>query len=201
MKGTTERTSYDLKGSELRPDAKVTPPPADGKVPRVLREGIIAGIIGATAVAIWFFAIDAFAGRAFYTPSVLGRAFLTILDADLARASTVVHVLAYTAFHYVAFAFAGVVASAVVNLAERNPTVLAGAFMLFLVFEIGFLGLVALIQQVSVLGVLAWYQVMAGNVIAAALMGIYLWHEHPNLAGELTHALDGTAQHEIPDED
>ena len=39
---------------------------------RLLREGFITGIIGAAAVAVWFFIVDLVAGTAFFTPSVLG---------------------------------------------------------------------------------------------------------------------------------
>ena len=36
------------------------------------REGAIAGIIGASVVALWFLMVDSIAGRPFFTPAVLG---------------------------------------------------------------------------------------------------------------------------------
>jgi hypothetical protein len=36
-----------------------------------LREGIITGFIGATAIAIWFLIVDTISGRPFYTPILL----------------------------------------------------------------------------------------------------------------------------------
>jgi hypothetical protein len=68
--------------------------------------------------------------------------------------------------------------------------VLLGFFILFVAFEIGFHALVALLQQASPLGSLAWYQVMVGNLIAAAAMGAYLWRLNPTLGHEFVHALD-----------
>ena len=37
-------------------------------------EGLVAGLIGAATIAVWFFIIDLYNGRPFYTPSVLGAA-------------------------------------------------------------------------------------------------------------------------------
>jgi hypothetical protein len=38
---------------------------------------------------------------------------------------------------------------------------------------------------------LAWYQVAAGNLIAALSMGTYLWRTHPALATDLDQTLRG----------
>jgi hypothetical protein len=46
---------------------------------RTLREGFIAGLIGATSVAVWFLIVDLIAGRPLFTPSVLGEALMNVL--------------------------------------------------------------------------------------------------------------------------
>jgi len=38
---------------------------------------------------------------------------------------------------------------------------------------------------------LAWYQIAAGNVLAALLMGTYLYRTHPALRQEFAHAMEG----------
>ena len=38
----------------------------------VLKEGIVAGLIGAAAVAVWFFVFDLARGRPLLTPGLLG---------------------------------------------------------------------------------------------------------------------------------
>jgi len=38
---------------------------------RLYQEGMIAGVIGAIAVAVWFLLLDTAAGRPLYTPTVL----------------------------------------------------------------------------------------------------------------------------------
>ena len=37
-------------------------------------EGLVAGLIGAATIAVWFFILDLYNGRPFYTPNVLGAA-------------------------------------------------------------------------------------------------------------------------------
>ena len=43
-----------------------------GEPRSVLREGIVAGLIGAAVVALWFFVYDIARGEPFRTPSLLG---------------------------------------------------------------------------------------------------------------------------------
>jgi hypothetical protein len=156
-----------------------------------VREGLIAGFLGATAVALWFLIVDTAAGRAFYTPTVLGRALLGVLgpagaEGDLTR------VIAYTIFHYLAFGLAGIVLTIVVHHAQAEPSILAGFLILFVAFEIGFYGLTALLSQHELLGTIAWYQIGIGNLLAAGAMGTYLWRRHPELRSEFAHALGGS---------
>lgn len=156
----------------------------------VLREGIIAGVIGATCVAVWFFFVDLLGGRLLFTPTTLGRALITLVHPAPLAESPILYVASYTLFHYVAFAFVGVAAAATAAWASEEPAVLLGFVMLFAAFEVGFYGFVALLQHASPLGALAWYQVMIGNIIAAVAMGIFIWRVHPRLHDQFVHALD-----------
>ena len=64
--------------------------------------------------------------------------------------------------------------------------------ILFVAIELGFYGMVAMLEE-TVLGNLAWYQIVAGNLLAAVLMGTYLWRGHPAMKDGLVRALEGTA--------
>jgi hypothetical protein len=155
----------------------------------ILREGATAGVIGATAVAVWFFVVDLVAGRPLFTPQVLGEGLLSVFGRSPETAA--VNVIAYTIFHYASFILVGIIAVVLVHAGERMPSVLAGSLILFVAIELGFYGLVALLEE-TVLGNFAWYQILAGNVLAAALMGFYLWRAHPALRQGLVKALEGT---------
>lgn len=163
---------------------------------KVIREGLIAGVIGATSVAIWFLVVDSIARRPFFTPQLLGTALLGVFDRtlDALPRSFAATIIMYTVVHYAAFCIVGIIASVVVHMAETAPSILGGFFILFIAFELGFHGLVAILQETTVLGSLAWYQIMVGNVIAASLMGMYLWRVHPELRAEMRHALDGLGE-------
>jgi putative oxidoreductase len=157
----------------------------------LLRTGTIAGVIGATCVAVWFFLVDIVSRAPFGTPRVLGHALVTLLRPTPGWASSeVLVVLVYTIVHYAAFIAVGIAAAVVVGWARSEPSVLLGFVILFAAVEVGFYGFVAVLAQASDLRSLAWYQVMLGNLIAATGMGLYLWRSHPQLHEQLRHALD-----------
>ncbi|MEX0912023.1 MAG: hypothetical protein WD737_12925 [Gemmatimonadota bacterium] len=157
----------------------------------IVREGLIAGFIGATSVALWFFVIDLIALYPFATPDTLGRALFGLLGQPAAGVANLLVVLGYTAFHYLAFALVGIAVAALVRRAEAEPTLLAGAFILFIVFEVAFHALLSMFGSIAVFGAMTWYNVAIGNLVAAATMGTYVWRAHPELKAELNFALSG----------
>jgi putative oxidoreductase len=160
----------------------------------LLRTGAVAGIVGATCVAGWFFIVDIISRSPFSTPLVLGHALLTVLRPTPAWAgSPLAVILVYTVFHYAAFIGVGILAATICMWARGEPSVLLGFVVLFAMVEVGFYGFVAVLAQASDLRELAWYQVMIGNLIAALGMGFYLWRTYPQLTGQLRHALDTPA--------
>jgi hypothetical protein len=156
---------------------------------RTIREGLIAGLIGAFAVAAWFLIIDVVRGQLLFTPAALGSAIFLGARGVPEVEITVATVAGYTLLHFTAFIAAGFLASALATAAEREPPVLLGATLLFFVLETLFLGLLAIMAS-WLLDALNWWSVVAANVIAAATMGMYLWHEHPKLREELNHDIE-----------
>lgn len=156
----------------------------------IVTEGLIAGLLGATTVALWFLIVDFVRGRPFLVPAALGHALVHAIGAAR-NEGAVAHILVYTVFHYIAFAVVGVLAAAILRRAETHVSVLAGAFLLFVIFEIGFYLLSAVIAESPSLGAAGWYFVALGNLIAAVVMGTYLWRAHPGLGARLDDALSG----------
>jgi hypothetical protein len=141
---------------------------------KLVREGMIAGAIGAAGVAAWFLLLDIVAGQPLFTPSALGG----VLAGNFASDSGAVHlpwVVGYTVFHFAAFLAVGLILSFVAHRAEREPSILAVFLILFVVFELGFYGFTAILAETRLPGALAWYRVTGGNLIAAVLMGTYIW--------------------------
>jgi hypothetical protein len=153
------------------------------KVTDIYQQGIVAGVIGAATVAIWFFIIDVFSGRPFYTPNVLGTALFrrgSGLDQPQALAISVEMVLSYTWVHGLAFCVIGGFASKLLALAERNLNSGFGIVLLFVIFEFGFVGASYIFAE-PILQVLAWPAVLVGNLLAATGMAGYFWRHHPDL--------------------
>jgi len=155
-----------------------------------IREGVIAGVLGATGVAVWFLMVDMIAGQPFFTPRILGEAVMSIVAPD-SFASTFVIVALYTVFHYAAFIIAGIVAVALVHASANQPHLLAGVVILFVALEVEFYGFVLMLQLATRLEGIAWYEVGAANLVAALLMGRYLWMKHPELTHRLNESLSG----------
>jgi hypothetical protein len=157
---------------------------------RTLREGVIAGALGATAVALWFLIVDTIAGRPFQTPLMLGSSMATFFGAD-GTGNPIPLVLGYTLVHFAAFIIVGLIVSSVVNNAESEPSVLIGLVGLFIVFEVAWYGWSAILSRSPRFGNIAWYSVLVGNLVAALSMGVYLWRAHPTLARRFNAAVAG----------
>lgn len=157
----------------------------------IVQEGAMAGVFGASSVAAWFFIIDVVLRHPFQTPIELGRGFFTLFGQTTNGNTDLLVVIGYTVFHYLAFIAAGLVVAAVADWADRQPTVMAGALILFVAFEVGFYALTSAFSDVPVFGALAWYNVAVGNLIASITMGAYMWRHHPKLAMNLVYALEG----------
>src|SRR5918992_2473512 len=157
----------------------------------LLHDGVIAGLIGAAVIAVWFFIVDMVSGRPFFTPATLGHGLLDILGKHAAPDdSALIHVLAYTVFHFAAFMLVGLATALIVFLAQREPSILFGFIVLFVAFEVGFYAFVGLLSEATPLREFAWYQVLIGNLLAAGAMGFYFWRTHKELAEEFRHSLD-----------
>jgi hypothetical protein len=151
---------------------------------RYLREGIIAGLIGAAIIAVWFLIYDAARGRPFRTPSLLGAATFEGVR-DPALVPTAAHlVVPYTVLHGVVFAMIGVLIAYLIASAQRQPSRLLVMFIALMCFEVSFLAIVTWLAH-PVLNELAWWAILLGNGLAATGMLIYLFVGHRALGRAL----------------
>jgi hypothetical protein len=144
---------------------------------RVAREGLIAGVAGAVAVAVWFLLYDLAAGMPLRTPALLGATLFHGLRDPSALVITLPLVLQYTVVHGVAFIMFGWAAASLLALADREPRLLFVLFMLFCCFEVFFIGLVAILAE-RLLETIAWWTILAGNLLASLVMLGYFLRGH-----------------------
>ena len=157
----------------------------------VLREGVIAGLIGAAVVAVWFLVLDLARGRPFLTPTILGAAVFYGVRTPVGIEPSILPVIGYTLIHGFAFVAFGVIAARLIAVSEREPPVFAAFVILFAAFEVFFLGVVSAFGQ-SMLGALVWWAILIGNLLASIAMLGYFFRLNRALPRTLFGAWGGT---------
>jgi hypothetical protein len=144
------------------------------------QEGIVAGVLAAAVVAVWFLIVDGLAGRPFYTPAVLGTAlFGRGLGLEHVTVSPGI-VAMFTWVHGLIFAALGGVVARLIAVAERHPGLAFGIVLLFVILQAGFTTAVALVAP-AVFSLLGWASIFVANLLAAATMAAYLRRRHPHV--------------------
>jgi hypothetical protein len=149
----------------------------------VYLDGLIAGLIGAAIIAIWYLFLDAVTRLPLYTPTVLGTG-LFVRAEDLASTERVQVslklTLMYTGVHGLVFIVLGVIAAYCLLWTKKDLPLGLSILLLFVILEIGFVGTAFFFAE-PVLHELAWSMVLLGNLLAAAGMASYLWLRNPRL--------------------
>jgi hypothetical protein len=160
----------------------------------VMLDGLFTGMIGALAVVLWFLVLDLIAGRALYTPALLGS---VLLQGSAAALHPVVidpvAIAAYTAVHFLVFIALGFGLSYLMTLFERFPIMFFVLLVLFVSLQVGFLALDTALGA-QLMGRLHSWSVVIANLLAASGMAFYLWRRHPSVVK----SIEGLWQDEDP---
>ncbi len=146
----------------------------------VFSEGTDAGLLGGSAVALWFLARDLLAGHPLRTPSVLGELFIygnptpDLINMDFGA------VVLYTAVHYLAFVMLGLFIALLVRQATAQPVARFAILVLFVAFEFCFV-VVIRVASGEVGTLFPTWTVMAANLVAVAAMAAYFRWRYPEL--------------------
>lgn len=143
-------------------------------------EGLDAGLLGGSAVAVWFLIKDTLGGQPLRTPSLLGQILLNPAQAPIISTSDFGAVVIYTAAHFLAFVLLGLLVSWLIRLAVIHPLARFALLVLGVVFEFSFVVVVQSFSE-SVGQYFPVFWVLSGNLLAAAVMGGYFWRRHPAL--------------------
>ena len=146
-----------------------------------VREGLVAGILGAVAVAIWYFALDTAFGRPFHTPNALGKVFFRG-DLQPGVRNIVPGIVAgYTVLHVIMFVLLGIGLTGLVHLVSRNLDLRMGLWIGFVVATAFLFGITYALVTATGERVPLW-TVVGGSVIGVGSMAWYAWRRHPRLA-------------------
>ena len=150
----------------------------------VMRQGVVAGLIAAGVVALWFLIFDLIAREPLYTPATLGSVFFFGARSPEEVQFSFLPIFIYTLVHLAAFILLGLIGAAFFIGAERERTLIIG-FALVLVTQIPlFLGLLRLLGE-WVLESIGFWQVLIGAVLGAATLVFLLSKAHPGIVGSL----------------
>jgi hypothetical protein len=144
------------------------------------REGVIAGLLGAGAVALLFFVRDAIQGVPFLTPSVLGQVIMFGVSTPVTDRALFAAVLSYTGLHLVVFIVFGLLLAGFVRVATTQPAFRFALVVLFIFFEFFFVMLAYMLHE-STRALFPLGLVLVANLVAAVVMATYLWRHHPAL--------------------
>ena len=153
---------------------------------RIYREGMIAGVVGALAVAVWFLVLDTLSGRPLWTPTVLGTVLFrggAGLNAPESLAVSAEMVLMFTWVHGLVFVALGGLVALLLAHVERHPSSGFGVLLLFVIFQFGFV-VAATMFAAPVLRLLSPWSILVANLLAAAAMTAYFRRCHPALRVE-----------------
>src|SRR3989338_1603634 len=156
----------------------------------VLREGIVAGLLGAAVVAVWFLFFDLARGRPLLTPGLLGAAVFQGVTDPIGLEIAPGNVLGYTLLHGLAFVAFGVIAASVMAVSEREPALFVAFVILFACFEVFFFGALGALGH-SMVGALVWWAILIGNLLASIAMLWYLFRFHRALPATLVGSWGG----------
>lgn len=141
------------------------------------RHGVVAGLLGAATVALFFFVVDWMRGQPLWTPHALGSALLLGEAVALDATPSPAVVLGYTAIHGAVFMAMGLLAAAEMFLQQRVPRSLLGlgilAVLFFAAYEAVFLTFAAVFNPALIENLGGGF-VAGANLLAALLMASYL---------------------------
>ena len=146
----------------------------------VVGDGVFAGLIGASAVALWFLVVDAALREPLFTPSLVASTLLRGVPPAPEHAVDLTMVAAFTAIHSFLFILFGIAASWVVDQFQHTPDLPLITIGTFIALEGGFVVATKLFVP-DLAATIGHGFIVAGNVFAAVGMGLYLrdWQRHP----------------------
>jgi hypothetical protein len=154
-----------------------------------VRDGIVVGLIGYAAVALFYTIFDFLASRGpLYTVNLLGKAvFRGLRDPSVLmfpQQWDVNAILAYNALHLSIALIIGIVVTSLISAAQRKPSRLP---LIRFVIVAGFFVTVTIVAALTtpIRPLLPMWSIVTANLVAALLAAVYLINRHRGLWRQL----------------
>ena len=147
-------------------------------------DGLVTGLWGAGAVALWFLLVDMVGNAPLHTPAALGSAILLGATEPLDVELNAGVIAAYSFVHIVAFVVVGMVFVRLASRTARAADFWLPAISMLVLMEGLFFG-TATLAGGWVLEEIGWWTILIANGLAVATMGARIWSRHPKVRGAL----------------
>ena len=156
----------------------------------LVQDGLVAGLLGAFAVALSHLVADALAGSPLRTPSVLGALLAGGVEAARAASPDLESAFRFTCIHIAVWVALGIAASSLVSLVDTRPRFASAVFASFVFF---FVSLTYVSGGFSVPG-LEPLHLWVGTLLGSGAAAGYLVWRHPKLVPHIAreHLTDTT---------
>lgn len=152
---------------------------------RGLFHGVIAGVIGAIVLALWYLIFDAAAGRPLNTPSQYASVLFTgFTPARMAQTSFWALAVGHLFYYFAVFALVGLATAAIFEIAEAEKPWFPFVGVFCVGFEIFGIMIMMLLGPWSAAST-PWYKFLIGDFMATAAMSAYFLLRHPSLTDSM----------------
>ena len=139
-----------------------------------LKEGVIAGALGASVIALWTTAADALTDRLGVTPALVGA----WLFSGFGVRGFALNVTGYLVSLFLGVGVVGVITSYLYNASEEQPSRFTSFVGMLVALEVILIMVLVLAARSELFGADAWIYGLVGNALGAWAMGRYLWRQH-----------------------
>lgn len=152
---------------------------------RVVRDGLVVGLIGYAAVALFYSFFDVLAARGpVFTVNMLGRAlFRGVRDPAILLFPVTIDrgaLLAYNAVHLVVALAVGVFVTTLVARADEDPSRRRWTAAVLVAGGVATILAVGLLSA-PIRPLLPWWSIVVANVLAAVAAAAWLAHQRPGV--------------------
>jgi hypothetical protein len=152
-----------------------------------IREGILVGLAGAAAAALWYLLTDLLAGAPLRTPNTLGQVFIQADSNPAPQAIRAGAVAGYTVLHFLTFALIGVVVTWLVHLVIRERSLRMGLW-LGLIIGFTWFALSTYLLTPATGYRTPWWSTVGAAAVGSLGVVLLLWRRHPQLRRSLDDA-------------
>jgi hypothetical protein len=140
--------------------------------------GVFVGLVAALSSTLILLVAGALSGRGLHIVTEAGMAALPSAIRALTGISAA---LSYLLSHTLVYLLAGVVAMALVSLADRVPPIVTGLVLVIIIIEFGFLVFTTEGQASGRVDAVTWRSLLIAHAVGDVVFALGIFREHPSV--------------------